>query len=100
MLPLFDTFPSTSATSVKIEMEPLGSCNQPLWRSSSLDSGHEGASFRVFKDNGSVVTSGKIKDSKWCSIGVVLEPSEGDGNPDNVNDGGRIGGCLDWLRDL
>lgn len=99
MSPLLDTFPSASAASVKIEMEPLGSCNQPLWRSSSLDSGHEGVSFRVLRDNGSVVTSGKIKDSKWCSVGVVLEPPE-DGNPDSVNDNGRMGGCLDWLRDL
>jgi len=64
MLPLLDTLPSATAASVKIEIEPLGSCNQPLWRSSSLDSGHEEVPFRVFKDNGSVVMSGKIKDSK------------------------------------
>jgi len=55
---------------------------------------------RTSKDNGSVVTSGNIRDKTWYNVGVESSASGGSGYSDNVNDKGTMGGSLDWLSQI
>lgn len=89
--------PSVMVFSVKSNKVPLGCWSQPLWRSSSLDSGRNKVVFNTSSDRGTSVTSGNKRERIWKMAGTDELPLESDGNLEIVRESGWMGGCLDCL---